>query len=122
MELKLEEQAKTRVQREPTRIMKLHIPMCHKKRYVPEDDVPEHNKHENQYSSNFISKVYIKCTPEPKRIFGKITDVNGKMRDRVVNILEFGDNRKWVLDHQEMKNSPEDIELYIDTSSGTDIK
>lgn len=127
MDLKLEDQARTRHVRptETSQIMKLHIPMTHKKRFVPQEkNVPEHNQFENNYVATFVTRVYITCNPEPKKIFGKITDMNGKTRDRVIKDhapSKMNPLKKWVLDHEEMKTSPEDIELYIDASHGKEF-
>jgi hypothetical protein len=87
MDLKVEEGGKHRHQSTDSRsrLMKLHLPMSHKKRFVVGERVPQHNLHENIYDSTFVTKVYLTCEPPAKRVFGKIMDSTGKIVERKIS-------------------------------------
>ena len=64
---------------------RLHIPMVHKQRYVPNSRLsryygngPEHNECQNSTTSPFAMKMYIKCQPEAKGIYGKLEACEGR--------------------------------------------
>ena len=57
-------------------------------------------------------KFYIKCKPEPLNIYGKLEarDPDGRQIDRTIR------NRRgrWIVDEEQLRNYPEDLEIYID--------
>ena len=82
---------------------RLYIPMVHKQRYVPNSRLsryygngPEHNECQNSTSSPFAMKMYIKCQPEAKEIYGKLEAREGRNGHQVDRKIKHKRGR-WVI-------------------------
>ena len=100
---------------------RLFIPMIHKQRYVPNNgkQEPEHNAY---FSMPAKFKMYIKCMPKARNITGKMSarGENGPL-PREITKIPFGGDEKWIVSADQIKQYPEDIELYIEIDLPGDL-